>query len=94
MDPLVYIAVGVAQILAILGGGGVVAYRIGRSTERVELISSQAVSSIAELKVEVSALKTLMTEVALQKAAIDRLEKWYDELRRGEGLIRRSPKKT
>lgn len=87
-DPMIYIAVGLAQILAILGGGGAVAYRIGRSTERVEIISAQAAASISELKGDVAVLKALMTEVALQKASIERLERWYEELRRGEGFIR------
>lgn len=86
----VSIIVGIVQTLAIFGGGGLVAVRIGRSTERAQVVSEQAAASIAELKDEVAALKALMTEVALQKAAIERLEKWYDELRRGEGFIRRS----
>lgn len=101
MEPLVYIAVGVAQILAFLGGGGAVAYRIGRSTMRVEAsidlqraIAMQNGQAITELKTEVTGLKSLLTEVALQKqelrnlaSDIAELRRWYDELRHGEGMV-------
>lgn len=94
MDPVVYIAVGVAQIFAILGGGGAVAYRIGRATQRVEnsidlqkISNQQTASAISELKADIAALKAVLTDVALQKAEIDQLRKWYDELRRGEGFV-------
>lgn len=84
----VSIAVGVLQIFAILAGGGLVAIRLIVSTKLQEKFSAQTEASIAELKTEITALKALMTEVALQKAAIEQLRQWYDELRRGEGFIR------
>ena len=95
MEPsLVAIAVGIAQIVSILGGGGLVAYRLGRTSQRMESsidlqkqLSLQNGEEIRELKSEVKALNALMTEVALQKSAIERLEHWYDELRRGEGFV-------
>jgi len=95
MEPsYVAIAVGIAQIVSILGGGGLVAYRLGRTTQRMESsidlqkqLSLQNGEEIRELKSEVKALNALMTEVALQKVAIERLEQWYDELRRGEGFV-------
>lgn len=105
-ETLVYIgiAVGLIQTLAILGGGILVSFRLGRGTQRVESaillqkeLFKQAQLSIVELKNEVTALKTLMTEVALQKVAIEQLRQWYDELRHGEGYIhplRSRPVKT
>ena len=94
MDPIVYIAVGVAQIVAILGGGGVVAFRIGRSTQRVEssielqkIAIAQSAGAISDIKADIAALKAVLTEVALQKAEIKQLREWYDELRRGEGFV-------
>ena len=98
---IVYIAVGVAQVLSILGGGLMVAYRLGLSTRSVEaavevqaLISKQNSEAIRDLRVDVSGVRNdvnevrrLMAEVAAQKSAIDRLERWYDELRHGIGLV-------
>jgi acyl carrier protein phosphodiesterase len=78
-----------------------VAYRLGRSTQRVESAIDlqkqsgvQTAAAITELKADIAALRAVLTEVALQKAEIERLhdtiarlEKWYDELRRGEGFV-------
>lgn len=91
---IVYIIVGAFQILSVLGGGGVIAYRLGQSNQRLESaveftksLSAQTTTAITELKADVAALRTVLTEVALQKAEIAQLRQWYDELRHGEGLV-------
>ena len=84
---IVSAVIGAVQIISILAGGGLVAYRIGGAMNRLEQFAELHGGAINELKNEVSAIKAVMTDVALQKAAIDRLEKWYDELRRGEGFV-------
>jgi hypothetical protein len=98
----VSIVVGIVQTLAILGGGGMVSFRLGRSTQKVESAiaaqennSKRAAEAIAEIKGEIAALRGLMTEVALQKQEISQVRvelaqvrSWYDELRHGEGYIK------
>lgn len=84
---IVYIVVGAFQVLSVLGGGGMVAYKLGQSNQRQESTSVQTAAAISEIKIEIAALRTLMTDVALQKAEIAQLRQWYDELRRGEGFI-------
>ncbi|MDE2468553.1 MAG: hypothetical protein KGL35_07385 [Bradyrhizobium sp.] len=103
----VSIVVGVVQTLAILGGGGMVAFRLGRSTQKVESAIAaqegnfrQANAVIAEIKGEIVAMRGLMTEVALQKQEITQirqdtaqLREWYDALRHGEGFVRPAAKR-
>lgn len=91
---LVYIVVGAAQVLSILGGGFLLAYKVGRSTQKLEgAIEVQSVlqrsnhDEIKSIKADLGALNALLAEVAVQKAAIERLEKWYDEMRHGEGFV-------
>ncbi len=94
LNSLIYIIVGFFQVASILGGGGAVAYRLGRSTARVEAAISlqeknaeNTTAAITEIRTEVVALRALMTDVALQKQEIAQLRQWYDELRRGEGFV-------
>jgi ribosomal protein L29 len=98
----VSIIVGVIQTLAIVAGGGMVSFRLGRSTQKVESAiaaqeknSMQAAQAIAEIKGEIAALRGLMTEVALQKQEISQVRNelaqvrtWYDELRHGQGYVK------
>ena len=91
---VVYIIVGAFQIFSVLGGGGMVAYKLGQSNQRQESTSSQTASAINEIKTELAALRTVMTDVALQKqelaqlrSDLGQLRQWYDELRHGEGLV-------
>jgi hypothetical protein len=62
-----------SEILSILGGGGLVAYKLGRSTEKIQAaIDSQAINSklqadeISSLKSEMKKLGDILTQLARQ----------------------------
>lgn len=91
---IVSIIIAVIQTSAFIGGGIAVAYRIGKSMQRLDQYAESHGAAITELKDDITAMKNLMTDMALQKLematqkqAIERLERWYDELRRGEGYV-------
>lgn len=71
MDIPVETALRIAEILSILSGGGAVAYRLGRTTQRMEQAMETQRSELNELRGSVKELSRLMTEVALQKQRLD-----------------------
>ena len=71
MDVSVDIALKVAEIVSIVAGGGTVAYRLGRTTERMEQAMAMQREQIISLKDDVKELNKLMTDVALQKQRLD-----------------------
>jgi hypothetical protein len=75
------------EIVSILGGGGLVAFRLGKNSQVVRESMRQQATEIAALKDEIRELSRLVTEVAVQSARIDMLEKRYEELRHGEGFV-------
>ncbi len=75
------------EIASILGGGGLVAFRLGRNSQVVREAMRQQAAEIAMLKDEIKELSKLVTEVAVQSSRLDMLEKRYDELRHGEGFV-------
>jgi hypothetical protein len=77
----------IGQIASILIGGGIVSFRIGRSTSRVETSMTQQKLEIGTLKDEIKVLSQLVTQVAVQTTRLDMLEKRYEELRHGEGFV-------
>jgi hypothetical protein len=87
MDPMVYIAVGFVQTMAILGGGAIFMLKAGKSAGRVETLLAHHTESIAELAADLKEIRPLLSTIAVQKNQIDNLTKWYDELRHGEGYV-------
>ncbi len=75
------------EIASILGGGGLVSFRLGRNSQVVREAMRQQAAEIAMLKDEIKELSKLVTEVAVQSSRLDMLEKRYDELRHGEGFV-------
>jgi hypothetical protein len=83
-----------AEVASILGGGVVVAFRLGRTTQRFETAVSMQGRQINMLQADVRELNKLMTEVAVQatelnsiRARIDLMDKRYEEMRHGEGYV-------
>ena len=77
----------VIEIISILGGGGLVAFRLGKNSQVVREAMRQQATEIAALKDEIKELSKLVTEVAVQSKRLDMLEQRYDELRHGEGFV-------
>jgi len=75
------------EIVSILGGGGMVAFRLGKNSQVVREAMRQQAAEIAALKDEIKELSKLVTEVAVQSKRLDILERRYDELRHGEGFV-------
>lgn len=85
----------VAEILSILGGGGLVAFRLGRTTSRVEgvlqtqnMILTQQSAEITDLKNETRKLGDILTQLAVTAQRLDAMDKTIWELRHGEGYVK------
>jgi hypothetical protein len=83
------------EILSIVAGVGVILYRLGQTTQRFEMIGSQQATEISKLAAGQQRIEELMTRVAVQTQRLDNqdqrlvaMERRWDEVRRGEGLIR------
>ena len=84
----------IGNLVIMLGGGGMIVWRMSRMATRFELIGDAQAREISEIKDEITAMRVLMTAVAVQKERLDSqaerlnlLDKRYDELRHGEGYI-------
>ncbi len=75
------------EIVSILAGGGMVAFRLGKNSQVVREAMRQQASEIAALKDEIKELSKLVTEVAVQSKRLDILEQRYEELRHAEGFV-------
>jgi hypothetical protein len=75
------------EIASMLGGGGLVAFRLGKNSQVVREAMRQQAAEIAMLKDEIKELSKLVTEVAVQSKRLDILEQRYEELRHGEGFV-------
>ena len=75
------------EIVSMLGGGGLVAFRLGKNSQVVREAMRQQAAEIAMLKDEIKELSKLVTEVAVQSKRLDMLEQRYEELRHGEGFV-------
>ena len=80
-------ALKLIEIVSILGGGGTVAFRLGKNSQVVREAMRQQAAEIAALKDEIKELSKLVTEVAVQSKRLDMLEQRYEELRHGEGFV-------
>lgn len=88
------IALKAFEIVALLGGGGMIVFRLGRTTERVEQtlviqnkILEQQSDEIRSLKDETKKVNDVLLTIALQKREIELLNERYEELRHGEGYV-------
>lgn len=78
------------DILTFVGGVGVVVaflYKRGGLEMSMKLTIDALTKEIAEMKAEFKAFSTELKKVAVQEVQISMLLKWYDELRRGKGII-------
>lgn len=88
--------VGVAAVIVTLlvTGSGVI-YWISSATTEFKLIGQQQAGEIGKINQSLEKLEVVVTQIAVDRearAALERriaqLEKWYDELRRGIGVIK------
>ncbi len=63
-----------ATLAAILGGGGITIYKMGRMTQRFELIGIQQSKEITELKTGMAKVEGVLIALANQNGRIDRVE--------------------
>lgn len=78
------------DILTLAGAllvAGSILYKRGIAEATNSAILSRLVEDFDEMKKEFKAFSAAMSEVATQKMQIGLLMKWYDELRRGVGII-------
>lgn len=78
------------DFLTLIGGVCVAAaflYRRGGSDVELKLAVAACLKEMSEIKSELSEFGKAMTKLAVQETKIDLLMKWYDELRRGKGII-------
>ena len=83
-----------AELVTLVGGGVVIVFRMGRMTERFELIGQRQADEISELKRAVGRFGDVLTDLAVQKNRLDGqaerinlLDRRYEELRHGEGFV-------
>src|SRR5215467_10436832 len=76
-------ALKIAELLAIVGGGGLVLMRMTRMAARFEFIGEQQSKEISELKLQ--AVKNERLDA--QAKRINLLDQRYEELRHGEGFV-------
>lgn len=83
-----------AELVTLIGGGAIIVFRMGRMTERFELIGQRQADEISELKRAVGRFGDVLTDLAVQKNRLDSqaerinlLDKRYEELRHGEGFV-------
>lgn len=82
------------EIASVLGGGALLAFRFGSTTSRLESSIDSVQEEMAALKVQQEKLVEIITNQALLNQRmvqvgdrLNKLENWYDELRRGEGFV-------
>lgn len=83
-----------AEILSILSGGGLVAFKLGRTTTSVEMTLKQQndvlmlqSKEISELKTETKRLGDVLTAIAVQQTRLERLEQDIQEMKHGRGFV-------
>jgi hypothetical protein len=87
--------VGMAAILLTLMTGAVsVIYRLSSATTEFKLIGQQQAREISKITESVEKMEVAVVAIAVdrERAAmlerrVEKLERWYDELRRGIGVI-------
>jgi hypothetical protein len=78
------------DLLTFIGGLSVAAaflYRRGGSDAELKFAVTACLKEISAMKAELSEFGKAVTRLSVQETKIDLLMKWYDELRRGKGII-------
>ena len=85
----------VVEIVALVGGGFSVAYRLGKThsaitaaIEKQDAAAARQAAELSELKTEIKKLGDVLTALAVQENRLDMHEKWIDELRRQRSDVR------
>lgn len=85
----------VLTMVGALGVAGGILYRRGRDESALETAVKNCLEEISTLREEITALNnemkqfaTIIAKIAVQETKVELLMKWYDELRRGIGVIR------
>ena len=88
------IALKVVTILSIVGGGSIVLIKLGKLMEAFNNLSL----SVSAVQEEIKKLNEVMMRQAVQDEKLVAIQnqqgmlmRWYDELRRGQGLITSRP---
>lgn len=87
--------IGLAGIIVtVLAGAAGVIYRLSSATTEFKLIGEQQAREITKITQAIDKLELVVSAIAVdrERAAgterrVEKLEKWYDELRRGIGVI-------
>lgn len=87
MDIQLNDALKIVEIVSILGGGGMVAYKLGRATSRFEESLKLQAEEIQELKEETKKMGAVLSVVAVQDNRLNRIEEDMRELRHGKGWV-------
>lgn len=84
----------IGEIFSILAGGGLVAFKLGRTTTSVEMTLKQQneilviqSKEISELKIETKRLGDVLTTLAVQQTRLERLEQDIREMKHGRGFV-------
>jgi hypothetical protein len=80
-------ALQIIQIVSVVGGGGLVAFRLGQATQLQAATNRLHSEEIAELKAAMKDFAKVVTELAVQGNRLDMLDQRYEELRHGEGYV-------
>lgn len=86
------------EIGSILIGGGLVFFRLGETTSKMEAAMKAQASEISELKEDVKVVSRLLTDVAVQDQRLNTIDKRlevldrrYEDLRHGRGFVTEHP---
>lgn len=77
----------VVTILSIVGGGGLVLIRVGAALKGFQQTAEGQAKEIAELKAEIKALGSIVTQQAVQSNRLDRLEADVREMKHLQGFV-------
>lgn len=83
------------EIASIVGGGGLVLFRLGRTTSRVEatlerqneILEGQS-KSIDGLREETKQVNVVLTKIAVQESRLERIEEDIRDMQHGKGFVR------
>ena len=94
MEGNIELVIKLAELFALIGGGGIFIFKMGRAVSKFEEVGKNQHEDISEIKTEMKAMTKIMTKQALIDERIAALsvrmtllDKSVDELRHGEGFI-------
>lgn len=79
------------DFMTLIGGLAVAAaflYRRGGDDVTVRMTLTAMTAELTEMKTEFKSFSATLAKVAIQEVQIALLMKWYDELRRGIGIVK------